>query len=126
MFEELGVTRDRVYITNVVKCRPPNNRDPEPDEISTCNPWLEQQLDLIDPKVIVTLGRPATSVLLGRDISITRIRGVWQEYRSTPVMPTFHPAYLLRNPEAKREVWADLQAVLKQLGRTPPPTGRSA
>ncbi len=96
MFEELGVTRDRVYITNVVKCRPPNNRDPEPDEISSCNPWLEQQLDLIDPKVIVTLGKFASQLLLDTKQGITKLRGASYPFGDRVLVPTVHPAYVLR------------------------------
>ena len=126
MIAAMGYQRDDVYICNIVKCRPPNNRKPEPDEMGKCMPYLREQLDLVAPKVIVALGATAVEGLLGVGGGITRLRGQWKVYRATPVMPTFHPAYLLRNPEAKREVWADLQAVMKQLGRSPPPAGRSA
>jgi len=126
MIAAMGYQRDDVYVCNIVKCRPPNNRKPEPDEMGKCMPYLREQLDLVAPKVIVALGATAVEGLLGVGGGITRLRGQWKVYRAIPVMPTFHPAYLLRTPEAKREVWADLQAVLKQLGRTPPPAGRSA
>jgi DNA polymerase len=96
MLEELGVTRDRVYITNVVKCRPPDNRDPEPDEIETCNPWLDQQLDLIDPHVIVTLGKFASQLLLGTKEGITKLRGRCYPFHHRVLVPTVHPAYVLR------------------------------
>jgi DNA polymerase len=122
----MGYQRDDVYVCNIVKCRPPNNRKPEPDEMAKCMPYLREQLELVAPKAIVALGATAVEGLLGAGGGITRLRGQWKLYRTIPVMPTFHPAYLLRNPEAKREVWADLQAVLKQLGRSPPPAGRSA
>jgi uracil-DNA glycosylase family 4 len=126
MIAAMGYARDDVYICNIVKCRPPSNRKPEPDEMSQCAPYLREQLELVAPKVIVALGATAVEGLLGAGGGITRLRGQWKLYRAIPVMPTFHPAYLLRTPEAKREVWADLQAVLKQLGRTPPTGGRSA
>jgi uracil-DNA glycosylase len=126
MIVAMGYQRDDVYVCNIVKCRPPSNRKPEPDEMGKCMPYLREQLDLVAPKVIVALGATAVEGLLGVGGGITRLRGQWKVYRAIPVMPTFHPAYLLRTPEAKREVWADLQAVMKQLGRTPPPAGRSA
>ena len=126
MIAAMGYQRDDVYICNIVKCRPPNNRKPEPGEMSQCMPYLREQLELVSPKVIVALGATAVEGLLGVGGGITRLRGQWKLYRTIPVMPTFHPAYLLRTPEAKREVWADLQAVLKHLGRTPPTAGRSA
>jgi uracil-DNA glycosylase len=124
MIAAMGYQRDDVYICNIVKCRPPNNRKPEPDEMGKCMPYLREQLDLVAPKVIVALGATAVEGLLGVGGGITRLRGQWKVYRAIPVMPTFHPAYLLRSPEAKRDVWADLQAVMKQLGRSPPPAGR--
>ncbi len=110
----LSISRSEVYICNIVKCRPPNNRDPRPDEVAACKPFLDGQIDAVRPKAIVTLGRPATSLLLGRDVSITRMRGTWQTYRGIPLMPTFHPAYLLRQytPENRRCVWEDLKAAL--------------
>jgi DNA polymerase len=113
----LEITRSEVYICNIVKCRPPNNRTPKPDEVATCKPFLDGQIDAVRPRAIVALGRPATSLLLGRDVSITRVRGTWQEYRGIPLMPTFHPAYLLRQytPENRKLVWEDLK---KALGRS--------
>ena len=110
----MGLPRSAVYICNIVKCRPPGNREPLANEIAACRPFLDAQIDAVAPKVIVTLGRPATSVLLGRDVSITRLRGVWQDYRGTPVMPTFHPAFILRQytEENRRLVWQDLKAAL--------------
>jgi DNA polymerase len=125
MIGAMGYQRDDVYVCNIVKCRPPNNRKPEPDEMGKCMPYLREQLELVAPKVIVALGATAVEGLLGAGGGITRLRGQWKLYRAIPVMPTFHPAYLLRTPEAKRDVWADLQAVLKHLGRSPPPAGRS-
>lgn len=108
----MGIPRSEVYICNIVKCRPPGNREPLAHEIAACRPFLDDQIAAVAPKVIVTLGRPATSVLLGRDLSITRVRGVWHDYRGTPVMPTFHPAFILRQytEENRRLVWQDLQA----------------
>ena len=96
LFEELGLTRDSVYIANVVKCRPPGNRDPEPDEIATCQPWLERQIELIQPKVIVTLGNFATKLLLETKEGITRLRGKSYPFRTGVLIPTFHPAAVLR------------------------------
>jgi len=110
----LGIARSSVYICNIVKCRPPQNRTPLADEVNACRVFLDGQIDAVRPKVIVALGKPATSLLLGRDISITRVRGIWQDYRGTPMMPTFHPAFLLRQytPENRRLVWEDLKAAL--------------
>jgi uracil-DNA glycosylase family 4 len=120
MIAAMGFSRDDVYVCNIVKCRPPNNRKPEPVEMVSCAPFLTEQLALVAPKVIVALGGTAVEGLFGPVGGITRIRGQWKVYRSVPVMPTFHPAYLLRNPPAKREAWLDLQAVLKQMGRSVP------
>jgi DNA polymerase len=110
----MGIARADVYICNIVKCRPPGNREPLPPEIAACRPFLDAQIDAVAPKVIVTLGRPATGLLLGRDVSITRVRGVWHEYRGFPLMPTFHPAFILRQytEENRRLVWGDLKAAL--------------
>lgn len=121
MIEAMGLSRDEVYVCNVVKCRPPKNRKPEPDEMAACFPYLEEQLTLLAPQVVVALGATAVQGLLGTTDGITRLRGKWKLYRGRiPVMPTFHPAYLLRTPGAKREVWDDLQAVLRQMGRALP------
>jgi DNA polymerase len=108
----LGIPRPEVYICNIVKCRPPNNRTPLADEVAACRPFLDGQIDAVRPRVIVALGKPATSLLLGRDVAITRVRGTWHHYRGTPVMPTLHPAYILRQytPENRRLVWEDLKA----------------
>jgi DNA polymerase len=97
-----------------VKCRPPGNREPLADEVAACRPFLDAQIDAVAPRVIVALGRPAASVLLGRDVSITRVRGVWHDYRGIPLMPTFHPAFILRQytEENRRLVWQDLTAAL--------------
>ena len=110
----LGLSRPDVYICNIVKCRPPRNRTPLPDEVAACRPFLEGQIDAVRPKVIVALGKPATSLLLGRNVAITRVRGQWHEYRGIPLMPTFHPAFILRQytPENRRLVWEDLKAAL--------------
>lgn len=112
----LKIPRASVYIANVVKCRPPSNRTPLPNEVAACREFLDGQIDAIQPKVIVALGKPATSLLLGRDVSITRVRGTWHEYRGFPVMPTFHPAFLLRQytPENRRLVWDDLKSALER------------
>jgi DNA polymerase len=110
----LGIARRSVYICNIVKCRPPQNRTPLADEVHACRAFLDGQIDAVRPKVIVALGKPATSLLLGRDIAITRVRGTWQQYRGTPVMPTFHPAFVLRQytEENRRLVWEDLKGAL--------------
>ena len=110
----LGIPRPEVYICNIVKCRPPGNRTPLADEAARCRPFLDGQIAAVAPKVIVALGKPATSLLLGRDVPISRVRGHWHEYRGIPLMPTFHPAFLLRQYtlENRRLVWADLKAAL--------------
>ncbi len=115
MIIAMGFAREQVYICNVVKCRPPENRDPEPDEIAACEPFLQQQLAIIKPQVIVGLGRYACQTLLKTTTPMSKLRGNWHEYEGTKFMPTFHPAYLLRNPPAKKEVWEDLQMVMKEL-----------
>jgi len=120
MIEAMGFKRDDVYICNVVKCRPPGNRNPEPDEIQACEPFLKSQLQAIRPKVIVALGKFAAQTLLRVDTPITRLRGQWREYEGIPLMPTFHPAYLLRSPEEKKYAWLDLQQVMKRFGRELP------
>ncbi len=114
MIEAMGLTRDAVYIANAVKCRPPNNRTPQPDEVRACAPFLDAQLDLVRPRVIVALGKTAAE-RLGCVVEGQGWRGRWNEYRGIPVMPTYHPAFLLRSPEMKRPVWEDLQAVLARL-----------
>jgi uracil-DNA glycosylase len=121
MIEAMGYTRDQVFIANILKCRPPDNRVPLPEEMERCLPYLKEQIAILKPKVIVTLGATAARGLLGLTEGITRLRGKWLAFQDIPLMPTFHPSYLLHNPSAKREVWQDLQAVLKRLGRTPPP-----
>jgi len=116
MIEAMGLTREDVYICNVVKCRPPENRKPEDDEVATCSPYLFRQLDVIAPKAIVCLGATAAQALLKTQDPISRFRGNWFDYRNTKLMATYHPAYLLRNPAAKSEVWKDLQKVMAHLG----------
>lgn len=111
----MRINRSDVYICNVVKCRPPGNRNPEPDEIAACGPFLERQLLTIRPKVIVTLGNTPTQTLLKTKEGITKLRGKWRTYHGIPLMPTFHPAYLLRNPADKKLVWEDIQKVMKEL-----------
>jgi len=112
----MGLKRNEVYICNVVKCRPPRNRDPEKDEIEACLPFLEQQLRIISPEVICTLGRVSAQALLGGEFKITRERGKWFSFMDIPLMPTYHPAYLLRNPSAKRDVWEDAKKIMRHLG----------
>ena len=114
MIEAMGLKREDVYICNVLKDRPPGNRTPLPEEIEACLPFLERQLAIVQPKVICVLGAVAAKALLGPHVSITKIRGEVREYRGIPLVPTFHPAYLLRNPPAKKFAWTDLQRV-KQL-----------
>ena len=116
IIKAMGLTRESVYICNAVKCRPPNNRDPEEDEIESCLPFLKRQIHLIQPGVICTLGRVAAQALLGQEFRITRERGKWHSFMDIPMMPTYHPAYLLRNPAAKREVWKDVQEIMRYLG----------
>jgi DNA polymerase len=120
MISAMGVSRDAVYIANVVKCRPPENRTPEKDEIATCLPFLFRQLSNINPKVIVCLGSVAAQALLSTNKSISHFRGQWLDFHGAKLMATYHPAYLLRNPHAKPEVWADLKKVMAYLGLTPP------
>jgi uracil-DNA glycosylase family 4 len=117
MIEAMGYTREQVYICNVVKCRPPENRDPEPDEVEACEPFLKAQLAIIKPKVIVALGRYACQCLIRTTEPMGKIRGKWTSYEGISLMPTFHPAYLLRSPSKKREVWEDLQLVIGALGK---------
>jgi DNA polymerase len=113
----MGLARSDVYICNIVKCRPPRNRTPLPDEVAACRPFLDGQIEAVRPKVIVALGKPATGLLLGREVAITRIRGTWHDYEGIPLMPTLHPAYILRQytPENRRAVWEDLKAVVARV-----------
>ena len=119
IIEAIDLKREDVYIANVIKCRPPGNRNPEPDEVETCEPFLFRQIDVIKPKVIVALGKFAAQCLLKTDAPITRIRGREFDYRGAVLIPTFHPAYLLRNPSSKREVWEDMKRVRVLLTQTP-------
>ena len=112
----IQIPRDDVYICNIVKCRPPKNRNPLPDEVSACKPFLDGQIDAVKPKVIISLGKPAAGLLLGREVAITRMRGTWHTYRGIPLMPTLHPAFVLRQytPENRRFVWEDLKAAVEK------------
>jgi len=112
----MKIKRAEVYICNIVKCRPPGNRNPEPDEVETCIGFVKKQIRAINPRVIVTLGNVPTQNLLGTKQGITKLRGTWQTYEGIPVMPTFHPAYLLRSPGEKKKVWEDIQLVMAKLG----------
>jgi uracil-DNA glycosylase family 4 len=115
IIEAIGMKREDVYIANVIKCRPPQNRNPEPDEVETCEPFLFRQIDVIRPKVIVALGKFGAQTLLRTLDPISRLRGRVFEYRGSKLIPTFHPAYLLRNPSSKREVWEDMKLVRRLL-----------
>ena len=115
IIEAIGLKRDDVYIANIIKCRPPQNRNPEADEVASCEPFLFRQIDVIKPKVIVALGKYAAQTLLRTETPISRLRGRLSDYRGAKLMPTFHPAYLLRNPSSKREVWEDMKLVKRLL-----------
>jgi DNA polymerase len=115
----MGLKREDVYIANVVKCRPPENRNPEPDEVAACEPFLKRQIELIRPEIIVALGKFAVQTLLRSKVPITKLRGQWQSYQGIRLMPTFHPAYLLRNPGDKKLVWQDIKKVIEALGSRP-------
>jgi uracil-DNA glycosylase family 4 len=115
LLSKLGLRREEVYIANILKSRPPGNRDPEPDEIAACLPFLNMQIKAIRPRVIVILGRIAAHALLGTKEPITRLRGHWQRYHDIRVMPTFHPSYLLRMPQERRKTWDDMQQVMEYL-----------
>jgi DNA polymerase len=115
----MGLRREDVYIANIVKCRPPGNREPAPDEVATCTPYLQRQLEIIRPKVIVTLGLPSLKYMMSDPkLTMGRSRGTWREWRGIKLMPTFHPAYILRNytESTRAAVWSDLKAVLAELG----------
>jgi uracil-DNA glycosylase len=127
MIIAMGWSRQSVYIANTTKCRPPGNRNPEPDELARCMPFLNAQIDAIGPRIIVAMGRPASNQLLDRDAPISSLRGRFHDRHGIKVMPTFHPAYLLREPDRKRDAWSDLKLVMAELARlgiTPPGTPR--
>lgn len=111
----MGLKREDVYIANVVKCRPPENRNPEPDEVASCEPFLKKQIDLVQPQIIIALGKFAVQTLLQTKAPITKLRGNWHSYHGIKLMPTFHPAYLLRNPGDKKLVWEDIKKVIKEM-----------
>jgi DNA polymerase len=115
LISKMGLRRENVYIANIVKCRPPSNRDPESDEMDSCGPFLEKQIEIIKPEIIVTLGRISSQRLLGTMIPISKLRGKFYYYKNIPVMPTFHPAYLIRNPKDKWLTWEDAQKILEKL-----------
>ena len=119
MIAGMGLKREQVFIANIVKCRPPNNRVPAPDEVATCTPYLERQIEIIRPRVIVTLGLPSAKYMLNDNkLTMGRIRGTWRDWRGIKLMPTYHPAFLLRSytPENRAAVWSDLKQVLTELG----------
>jgi uracil-DNA glycosylase family 4 len=116
----IGLRREDVYIANVVKCRPPDNRNPEPDEVAACEPFLKKQIELISPEIIVALGKFAVQTLLQSKMPITKLRGNWHTYQGIKLMPTFHPAYLLRNPADKKLVWEDIKKVIQEMRRENP------
>jgi DNA polymerase len=120
MISAMGIKREDVYIANVVKCRPPQNRTPEKDECDTCSPFLMRQIDVIKPKAIVALGAVAAKNLLAVNDSMANLRGRWYDFRNTKLLVTYHPAYLLRDPRQKKETWKDLQMAMKYLGLNPP------
>jgi DNA polymerase len=116
IIKAMKLSRDDVYIANVIKCRPPENRNPEPDELDACRPFIRRQIEFIKPKVIVTLGKVALQSLTGKAYAVSAARGQWTEYEGIKVMPTYHPAYLLRTPSAKKDVWTDMKKVMAELG----------
>ncbi len=115
MIAAMGLERDEVYVANILKCRPPGNRDPRPDEIEACFPFLQRQIELVAPRIICTLGRPASNTLLRTSASMGSLRGRWHSFDGIPLMPTYHPAYLLRSPGQKRRAWEDLKMVVLAL-----------
>ena len=120
MIFAMGLARDEVYIGNIIKCRPPGNRDPRTDEVEACMPYLEHQIDLIQPTIICTLGLPASKTLLDSTKAMWEMRGSWSRYKGIPVLPTYHPAYLLRSPGKKKKAWKDLKKLMKALEEGPP------
>ncbi|MDO9516309.1 MAG: uracil-DNA glycosylase [Syntrophales bacterium] len=119
IIKAMGLTRDEVYICNILKCRPPENRNPESDEIAACEPFLVKQLQSIQPRVICALGKFAAQTLLKTDTAISVLRGRFHSYHGIQLMPTYHPAYLLRNPGAKKQVWEDVQIIMKEIQKEP-------
>jgi len=115
LIQKMGLKRSDVYIANIIKCRPPSNRDPEEDEMTTCMPFIEKQIDIIQPRIIIALGRISAHNLTGNKIPISKLRGKFVNYKGIPVMPTFHPAYLMRNPKDKWLTWEDAQKVIEKL-----------
>jgi uracil-DNA glycosylase len=120
IIDAMGLKRQDVYIANILKCRPPENRNPLPREIASCSPYLLQQIDLIRPRVICALGKFAAQTLLNTETPISALRGKFHDYRGIKLMPTYHPAYLFRNPGAKKDVWKDMKLIAKELGLTIP------
>lgn len=116
IIKAMKLRREDVYIANVVKCRPPENRNPQPEEMDACRPFLMRQIEVIRPEVIVTLGKVPLEGLFRKSMAISRVRGTWLEFEGIRLMPTYHPAYLLRNPSAKRDVWSDMKLVMSELG----------
>jgi len=116
IIQAMNLTRDQVYICNIVKCRPPGNRNPMPDEIATCSPFLKRQLTTIQPDFICALGKFAAQTLLDTTVPISKLKGHFHDYMGIKLMPTYHPAYLLRNPEKKRDVWENMQKLMKAMG----------
>lgn len=123
MIVAMGLSREEVYIANIIKCRPPKNRNPEPDEIAACQPFLLRQIEAIRPKVICALGTFSAQTLLGTEQKISALRGRFHDFHGVRVLPTFHPAYLLRNPSEKKRVWEDLQKIMAELQGNPAPEG---
>jgi uracil-DNA glycosylase len=120
MIKAMGLRREDVYIANIIKCRPPNNRTPERDECETCSPFLMRQIEVIGPKAIVALGAVAAKTLLAINAPMSELRGRWYDFRGTKLAVTYHPAFLLRDPRQKKEAWKDLQMVMKELGLKAP------
>jgi DNA polymerase len=120
MIKAMGITREDVYIANIIKCRPPGNRQPERDECETCSPFLMRQIEVVKPKVIVALGAVAAKTLLAVSAPMTELRGRWFDFKGTKLAVTYHPAFLLRDPRQKKETWKDLQMVMKELGMPMP------
>lgn len=112
----MNLSRDQVYICNIIKCRPPKNRNPEPDEIKACLPFLKRQLAAISPEIICALGSVSIRSLLDQDVFISKVRGLFFDYKGIKLIPTYHPAYLLRNPDKKKDVWEDVQKIMKEMG----------